>query len=668
MPTSTSTSPRDVILHRRSAVKNKRPLTTDLQYGEIAVNYNEDEISLYIKDYENAVRKVGGVFYSNSAPDPSILSTGYQNLSHGELWVKRISPPEEGSDQEEDAHLFIFNKYINSGSGGWLEIGKFRFALVSESLDQFINGADGDDIVHTDGNQILINNKSVIKGESTSGGNKLIINEGANFATTVINAGNNPIINSADIEVNSDNVSLSASTAYYFQTDSVTGATSSTFTYNDHGLFNGEEIFVEPFLNDGTTAGGLTSGNYKISNATLNTFKLNDGSTDVLATGNIKIRYSPQLILDQDYNVFQSGNFEVKGLGEIPNTSQITDGRWDIFQNTQNGNVRIYQRTNTNISEIVGSSVTIDVKNATGNTITAWSPVYFVGFDPINKVITVAPADASSSTTMRAIGLASDSISANSMGVVTIYGELKIGDSLVIDSNSPGIDNSGSVVYVKSGGGLTFIPPIVNQGQRQPIGLLLKESGNDPDGRIFVNHPDIDNQVQLEEGYIFVGSTGDHATAYRLDTETFRTYIAGDGETEISLAENLSFGAYEFLWDGNSDSRVQEKVSTSNEPLGNTQRTTIDSFPSTYRSAKIFVQIALGGVGIPANYQITELLVVHNDTDVDVVDYGMASTLNQRLGDFSASVVGSNVEIYFQRYASTTGQIGIKTIRTSVLS
>ena len=662
----TNTSPRDVILHRRSRVKNKRPLTTDIQWGELAVNFNDEDPGLYIKDESSHIRRVGGVYYSSTAPDPSAALDGFPELSHGELWLKRTNFP--GSVEEEDAAFYIYNKYLNSNAGGWVEVFKGQFASVQGDLDQFVNGADGDNIVHTDGNQILINNKSVVKGESTSGGNKLIINDGANFATAVINASSNTIINSADVDVNSDNVSLSASTAYYFQTDSVTGTGSSTFTYNDHGLFNGEEIFVEPFLNDGTTAGGLTSGNYTISNATLNTFKLNNGTTDVLATGNIKIKYSPQLILDQDYNVFQSGNFEVKGLGDFPDTSQISDGRWDIFQNTLNGNVRIYQRTNTNISEIVGSSVTIDVKNSTGNVISAWTPVYFVGFDPIRKVITVGPADAISPNTMRAIGLASENIPANEMGIVTIYGELKTGDSLAIDSNPPGSDNSGSVVYVKPGGGLTFIPPTATQGQRQPIGLLLKESGNDPDGRIFVNHPDIDNQVQLEEGYIFVGSTGDHATAYRLDTDFFRTYTASDGEAEVSIAEEISFGAYEFLWDGNSGSKTQEKISTSNEPLGNTQRTTIDSFPSTYRSAKIFVQIALGGAGVPANYQITELLVVHNGTDVDVVDYGTASTLNQRLGDFSANVVGSNVEIYFQRYAFTTGQIEIKTVRTSVLS
>lgn len=659
----TNTSPRDVILHRRSLVKNKRPLTTDIQWGELAVNFNEEDPGLYIKDENSKVRRVGGVYYSSTAPDPAAAIDGFPELSHGELWLKRTNFP--GSVEEEDASFYIYNKYLNNNAGGWVEVFKGQFASVQGNLDQFINGADGDDIVHTDGNQILINNKSVVKGESTSGGNKLIINDGANFATTVLNAGNNTIINSANVEVNSDNVSLASFTAYYFQTDSVAGTTSSTFTYNDHGLFNGEEIFVEPFLNDGVTAGGLAAGNYTISEATLNTFKLNDGTTNVLASGNVKIKYSPKLILDRDYNVLQSGNFEIKGLGDLPNTSQISEGRWDIFQNTQNGNVRIYQRTNTNISEIVGSSVTLDVKNATSNAISAWSPVYFVGFDPIKKVITIAPADASSDTTMKAIGLTNSEIAGNAMGIVTIYGELKGGDSSVIDGNVGGADDSGRVAYVKPGGGLTFTNITASDGIRQPIGLLLKES---PDARIFVNHPDIDDTIQLQEGYIWVGSTGDHQTAYRIDTDNFRTYVAGDGEREFGLAEEIHFGAYEFLWDGNSDSKIQSKVTTSNEPIDTTTTTTIDTFSTTYRSAKFFVQITLGGAGYTPNYQITELLVVHNGTNVDIVDYGTATTLGARMGDFTADVVGNNVEIYFTRRSSTLGAIEIKVVRTAVLS
>ena len=47
------------IQHKRSAVAGKQPLPTDLEYGEIAVNYEATDPALYIKDSANAVRKIG---------------------------------------------------------------------------------------------------------------------------------------------------------------------------------------------------------------------------------------------------------------------------------------------------------------------------------------------------------------------------------------------------------------------------------------------------------------------------------------------------------------------------------------------------------------------------------------------------------------------------------
>ena len=677
MPTSTSTSPRDVILHRRSPVLNKRPLTTDLQYGEIAVNYNEDEVSLYIKDYENAVRKVGGVFYSDSAPDPSVLSAGYQNLSHGELWVKRISPPEEGSDQEEDAHLFIFNKYINSGSGGWLEIGKFRFALVDEYLDQFKDATDGSDYIHTVRNELRINNKAALKGfatsipsddeTDTSKADTLVINDEHNFATGVLLNANNLTIDSSDIDVTSDSVVINSETTSLFQTDSATGTAETTFTYNDHGLFNGEEIFVEQYLNDGTTPSGVTQGNYTVAEASLNTFKLYDGSQNVLATGNVRIKYSPRLILDQAYNVLQSGNFRLKEIADVPNPSQIAEGRWDVYRNSLNGNVRVYARANNIVSEATSRAIKLDVKNASGLPIAQGAPVYFAGTDPIKGYTIVGPSLASNSGSMNAIGITDTAIVGNGYGSVTVLGETTLLDTTSIGDQIPNSDDSGKVVYVAENGGLTFTPPTEAQGIRQPIGVLFKEDSSE--GKIFVNHPDIHNTVQLEEGYMWIGATGDNAVAYRINTDNFQRVAASDGEIEFQLSDEIKFGAYEFLWDGdNTESKTQTKVTTSSQAFGNVDEITVDSFPSTYRSAKFFVQLSLTGIGITPNFQVTELLVIHNGTDVDIVDYGTASTLNERLGDFSGSINGSNIDITFQRYGATEGQIEVKVMRTAVIS
>jgi len=678
MPSSTPSSPRDIILHRRSQVFAKRPRDIDIQLGEIAINYDKDDTSLYLKDNENKIRKVGGIFYSDTAPDPTLSVEGYQDLSHGELWVERVDPPNPGSTQSEDALLHVWNKYINSGSGGWIEIGEFKYALIEKYLDQFKDATDGSDYIHTDRNQLKINNKSALRGYATSipsdnetdstKANTLVINDGHNFATGVLLNANNFVIDSSDVDITADNIAINSDTSYSFQTDAVAGSSESVFTYNDHGLFNGEEIFVEQYLNDGVTLGGVPQGNYVIAEASLNTFKLYNGTSNVLSTGNVRIKYSPKLILDQNFNITQSGNFIVKGLEDIPDTSQIEENRWDIYRNTLNGNVRVYSRANNKISEVGSSSVTTNIKNGSGGTIPALTPVYFMGFDPIKKMAIVGVAEASTSSKMNAIGITNAEILAGGYGVATVFGELSETDTSGIDGEFTGTDDSGRVLFVKNNGGLTFAPIQASDGIRQPIGILFKEDGTN--GRIFVNHPDINKEALLQEGYIWAGVTGDNAVAHRLNTNNFNRYIADDGELEIRLSDEIKFGAYEFLWDEDSESKIQSNVSTTTQAENTfpTTFTVVDTFSTTYRSAKFFVQVSHEGFGFTSNYQITELLAIHDGTNVDIIDYGTASSPGERMGDFSAEVVGSNVEIYFSRYEAFPKEITIKVVRTAVLS
>ncbi len=678
MPSSPPSSPRDIILHRRSQVFAKRPRNIDIQLGEIAINYDKDDTSLYLKDNENKIRKVGGIFYSDTAPDPTLSVGGYQDLSHGELWVERVDPPNSSSTQAEDALLHVWNKYINSGSGGWVEIGEFKYALVEKYLDQFKDATDGSDYIHTDRNQLKINNKSALRGYATSipsedetdstKANTLVINDGHNFATGVLLNANNFVIDSSDIDITADNIAINSDTSYSFQTDAVAGSSESVFTYNDHGLFNGEEIFVEQYLNDGVTLGGVPQGNYVIAEASLNTFKLYNGTSNVLSTGNVRIKYSPKLILDQNFNITQSGSFIVKGLEDIPDTSQIEENRWDIYRNTLNGNVRVYSRADNKISEVGSSSVTTNIKNGSGGTIPALTPVYFMGFDPIKKMAIVGVAEASTSSKMNAIGITNAEILAGGYGVATVFGELSETDTSGIDGEFTGADDSGRVLFVKNNGGLTFAPIQASDGIRQPIGILFKEDGTN--GHIFVNHPDINKEALLQEGYIWAGVTGDNAVAHRLNTNNFNRYIADDGELEIRLSDEIKFGAYEFLWDEDSESKIQSNVSTTTQAENTfpTTFTVVDTFSTTYRSAKFFVQVSHEGFGFTSNYQITELLAIHDGTNVDIIDYGTASSPGERMGDFSAEVVGSNVEIYFSRYEAFPKEITIKVVRTAVLS
>lgn len=674
MPSPT-TSPRDIILHRRSTIHNKRPLTTDIQYGELAVAYNQEDPALYIKDLENKIRKVGGVYYSEVAPDPTAIPLGSQELSHGEVWIKKIATP-GSSDANTGAEIYIWNKYLNSGAGDWVLVGGGFFSILDDYLDQFKDGTDGADYIHTDRNQLKINDKSALRGYATTipsddetdttKANTLVINDGHNFATGVTLNANNLVIDSSSIDVTSDVVVLSSETAFTFQTDSVTG-TPATFTYNSHGLFNGEKVVVLSTLTNNDPS-PVPAGEYTIADADLNTFKLYDGANNINSTGNVRINYFPQIALDSSYNVVQSGNFKVKDLGDAPDISQIADGTWDVYRNSSNGNVRVYARSGSSVFEIGETgSVSIEIKNGGTGALAAADPVYFTGVDPIKKLVIVDKADASDSNKMKAIGLVNSSIAVGETGSVTLFGELKGLDTSAIDGATAG-DDSGRTVYVNLNGGLTFTQLGIDDGVRQPIGILVNESATE--GRIFVNHPNISESELLPNGYIWIGSTSDNQTAYRLNTNNFQTYVAGDSELEISLSDELSFGAYDFTWDGQSQSIIQTRVETSESPQGAPLATKIDSFSTTYRSAKFFVQASMLDAGALANHQITELLVIHNGADVSIVDYGTASVPGDRMGDFSAAIdtIDNEVDIFFTKYPTINNRIEVKVLRTSVLS
>ena len=50
-------------LKRSSILENgvaKEPTAGQMEYGELAVNYNENDISIFTKDSDNNIRRVGG--------------------------------------------------------------------------------------------------------------------------------------------------------------------------------------------------------------------------------------------------------------------------------------------------------------------------------------------------------------------------------------------------------------------------------------------------------------------------------------------------------------------------------------------------------------------------------------------------------------------------------
>jgi hypothetical protein len=86
-----------------------------------------------------------------------------------------------------------------------------------------------------------------------------------------------------------------------------------------------------------------------------------------------------------------------------------------------------------------------------------------------------------------------------------------------------------------------------------------------------------------------------------------------------------------------------------------TSAVAIDTFDKgIYRSAKYQIQVTNG-----ANYEVSEVLVVHDGTTAYRTQYGLISTSGTALGTVTALVVGSNIEV---RYTGASAGNTVKVV------
>jgi hypothetical protein len=137
-----------------------------------------------------------------------------------------------------------------------------------------------------------------------------------------------------------------------------------------------------------------------------------------------------------------------------------------------------------------------------------------------------------------------------------------------------------------------------------------------------------------------------------IDIRTFATtsVVAGlssqNGYVEVVATNNgvtitgstVSAGQYKVLLGVEGDwNATPSPISVS------TSAVAIDTFDkAVYRSAKYQIQVTNG-----ANYEVSEVLVVHNGTTAYRTQYGLISTSGTALGTVTALVVGSNIEVRY---------------------
>jgi hypothetical protein len=133
----------------------------------------------------------------------------------------------------------------------------------------------------------------------------------------------------------------------------------------------------------------------------------------------------------------------------------------------------------------------LDVRNNSGSTITAGTPVYQTGYNSGQDRINVSPADASDASTMPAKGVLFEDLDNNTNGYLIVSGEVE------------GVDTSdfnvADELFVAVGGGLTVTKPTGATESVQKIATVLKKSASQ--GALLVHGAgrvnDVPNQINI---------------------------------------------------------------------------------------------------------------------------------------------------------------------------
>jgi hypothetical protein len=147
------------------------------------------------------------------------------------------------------------------------------------------------------------------------------------------------------------------------------------------------------------------------------------------------------------------------------------------------------------------------------------------------------------------------------------------------------------------------------------------------------------------------GGNGDFVIKTGGDNIQERFRIADNGNA--TFTNNLTANSYNVGTDVG--------ISTTRTTVATTAATTIDSFAiATFRSARVQVQITQG-----TNYQTSDVLIIHNGTTANVVEYGSIAT-NDYLGTFSSTVSGGNCLLQINMSSATSSTVKVLSQRITI--
>jgi len=156
-----------------------------------------------------------------------------------------------------------------------------------------------------------------------------------------------------------------------------------------------------------------------------------------------------------------------------------------------------------------GQTVKIECKNTSGSTITKGTPVYVTGTVGASFRVEVAPADASNSAKMPAVGVLETDLANNGEGYAVTGGLLKNLTTDPIDATNTASNNT---IYVKSGGGLTMTKP-TGTNLIQNIGKVARVNSSNAGSIIVSSILRTNDLPNIAQNNIWLGNSSSVPTA-----------------------------------------------------------------------------------------------------------------------------------------------------------